>query len=106
MVPQFIGDGIENAVFRCAACNGHCLHHERVEIFERTEDAERGLRVVVEAGKAEIDRELDGNPSRRRHGLKIFFRCEFCRKKSIFTIAQHKGVSLVDWIVLEDGSSA
>lgn len=105
MIPEFTGSGLENPHFRCAACDGHCLHHERVEIFERTEDAERGLRVIVEGGKAEIERELDGNPSRRRHGLKIFFRCEFCARKSIFTIAQHKGSSQIDWLVLEDGSA-
>jgi hypothetical protein len=106
MIPEFTGSGLENPHFRCAACGGHCLHHERVEIFERTEDSRDGLHVVVSAGKAEIDDAIGGNPSLRRHGLKIYFRCEFCARKSIFTIAQHKGSSLIDWLVLEDGTAS
>lgn len=89
------------STLRCPACNYECLHHERVEIFERREDAQRGLHVTVESGKVEIDQDIDENPSRRRHGLTIYFSCETCPKKSRLTLAQHKGASLVEFLEVE-----
>lgn len=81
----------EYTVLRCAYCQGDYLHHVRVEVFERAEDAVNGIHVNVLHCCATVDTNLEGNPSGRRDGLKIYFACEFCAQTSILTIQQHKG---------------
>ncbi|WP_193090875.1 hypothetical protein [Halomonas colorata] len=84
------------AELQCPNCKGNYLHHDRVEIFERQEDAKTGIHVTVENGSSVQDTSMAGNPSTRRHGLNIFFWCEFCDAVPVLTIAQHKGNTLVD----------
>ena len=97
MQPNFVsyneGYGAE---LLCPKCGSNYLHHEKVEVFECGEDASHGVHVTVIDGKAVTDSSLTGNPSRRRHGLNVHFWCESCTAKSIFSISQHKGVTLVD----------
>lgn len=81
----------------CPSCGFNYLHHEQVEIFEREEDQEHCIHVSVAEGKATIDTSPAGNPSSRRHGLRIHFSCEGCSARPILTIAQHKGNTLVDF---------
>lgn len=90
------GNGYD-AELLCPNCKGSFLRHDRVEVFERDEDQEAGVHVVVENGKAIIDQSLTGNPSDRRHGLSIHFECEGCSTKSVLTISQHKGNTFVDF---------
>lgn len=71
------------------------MHHERIEIFDRNEDAVTGLHVVVEGSKVITDTNLHGNPSARRDGIRIHFRCEGCKAKSFMEISQHKGNTYV-----------
>lgn len=80
----------------CPVCGFHYLNHHKVEVFECDEDAKHGVHVTVANSKAAIDTSLVGNPSRRRHGLKIHFICEGCTTKSILSISQHKGLTLFD----------
>lgn len=81
----------------CPSCGSNYLHHDKVEVFEREDDAETGLHVTVENGKASIDNELESNPSRRRNGIKIHFWCEGCSAKPVLSISQHKGITWVDF---------
>jgi hypothetical protein len=81
---------------QCPACGFNYLHHEKVEIFERNEDEEKGLHVTVENGVVTTDMNLSGNPSARRHGLTIQFWCEGCEAKPVLSISQHKGNTWVD----------
>jgi hypothetical protein len=99
MIPEFEGyqTGV-GATLRCPSCKGICIHHRTVEVFECGEDATHGLHVVVENGEAKIDTALQGNPSSRRHGLKINFWCETCSASSVLTIAQHKGSTDVNFL--------
>ena len=85
------------ALLECPACGGNHLHHEMVDVFEREEDQEEGLHVVVANGKVVEDEDLTGNPSSRRHGLSIHFKCEHCPATPVLTIAQHKGNTWVDF---------
>lgn len=80
----------------CPSCGCINLHHEAVEIFECGEDAEYGVHVTVTEGKATMDTTLSGNPSDRRHGLKISFWCEQCHEKPVLIIKQHKGSTYMD----------
>lgn len=80
----------------CPNCGFNYLHHDRVEVFERSEDAPQGVHVIVNDGRATVDSSLAGNPSSRRHGLAIHFWCEGCKATPLLTIAQHKGVTHVN----------
>ena len=84
----------------CPSCGGEYLHHDRLEVFECGEDAEHGTHVVVENGRAVMDSNLTGNPSKRRHGLRIQFWCEMCDDRLEFTLVQHKGNTFVDMSVI------
>lgn len=80
----------------CPRCGTNYMHHEKVDIFERSEDAKTGLRVSVSNSKASIDTSLEGNPSARRDGLIVTLWCENCHCISELSIAQHKGQTYVD----------
>lgn len=98
MIPKFgngdDGDGFE---LLCPNCGFNYLHHEKVDVFERSEDAESGLHVSVSGVKAETNTALSGNPSARRDGLTVTFSCEGCDAKPVLTIAQHKGQTFVNF---------
>lgn len=99
MIPKF--DDYQDsygADLLCPACGFTYLHHTSVEIFERSEDAENGVHITVEGGKATVDNSLKGNPSSRRHGLRIRFSCEGCEATPVLTIKQHKGKTAVDFL--------
>lgn len=92
----------DESVLQCPACGGGSLHHSKVEVYERNEDAIEGLRVVVDEGTAKIDKKAGheyGNPSRRRDGVRIHFYCETCDDKSFLDIYQHKGTTFMRQIV-------
>jgi hypothetical protein len=82
---------------KCPSCGGNCLQHDKVEVFECGEDAEKGIHVIVESGLATMDTDLTGNPSRRRHGLTVQFWCEGCKAKPLLSISQHKGNTWVNF---------
>jgi hypothetical protein len=91
MTELYLRDVERFTVLRCPFCEGDYLHHVRVEVFERSEDEPNGLHVSIAGKTARIDSDLAGNPSSRRHGLKIYFRCEMCARTSVLSLAQHKG---------------
>ncbi|WP_319408786.1 hypothetical protein [uncultured Desulfosarcina sp.] len=82
---------------KCPSCGNHFLHHDKIEIFEREEDAEKGLHIEIEDGISTTDTNLFGNPSERRHGLLIHFWCEGCQAKPVLSVSQHKGSTYVDF---------
>lgn len=98
MIPKFgdfyEGDGAE---LLCPSCGFNYLHHDKVEVFECEEDATHGVHVTVAQAKATFDISLEGNPSARRHGLKVYFWCEGCKAKPVLSISQHKGNTYVDF---------
>lgn len=87
-------------VLRCPCCDGNYLHHGKVEVFDRHEDATATTHVVVNGGITKVgsrpSKELN-NPSGRRHGLRITHWCEFCSNSVDLCIAQHKGVTFIYW---------
>lgn len=90
----------------CPACHRGqgALHHATVEAyFRRMEDSEDGTAVLVSptgAARGNMAR----NPSDRRDGIRIGFRCE-CGAHPTLSIAQHKGATLVCWESVEGRSS-
>lgn len=91
----------------CPNCGDTRLHQGKVEVFNRGEDKDEGVYVSVGGidKPEEVNIKTKGldssrNPSGRRQGLRIHFRCEICRRKDIppLVVAQHKGNT---WIYFE-----
>lgn len=91
----------------CPHCRSTYLHHDRVEVFERPEDAAKGMHVTVESHdqirdrpgfpRLTVDDDLARNPSSRRRGVRIEFWCENCHKRSALLICQHKGETDIEF---------
>ena len=85
---------------KCPSCGGSSLHHEKVDIFNRSKNSEDddpdGLHVKIENDTVTTDTNLSGNPSQRRYGLTILFWCESCNHKPLLSISQHKGNTWLD----------
>ena len=81
----------------CADCGSDYLHQEAVEIYCRYEDADAdGVRVEQTSG---LQSAVPGsqNPSERRQGLVVEFRCENCPARPRLVICQHKGQTSIGW---------
>ncbi len=90
---------------KCSGCGEPNLHHDRIEIFDRGEDAVDGLHVTVTYRQVKTDRNLSGNPSSRRDGLKVYFWCEHCEAITVLSISQHKGTTYLTQAVKETKQS-
>jgi len=98
MIKLGIGEGqYERDELLCPKCEGEWMHQGLVEVFDRGED-ESGSHIHTSAGTGSIsvDRDMSKNPSLRRQGIRIHFKCEMgCN--SVLDIVQHKGFTLVSW---------
>ncbi len=102
--PSFSEDHGGFVELHCPQCDFEYLHHTTVTVFDREEDQEAGLRVVVgRGGRVKVDGDLKGNPSSRRHGIAIEMWCEGCGSQSVLHIAQHKGNMQFRTLVAEVG---
>jgi len=93
-------NGGDEYVLACPTCGNSYLHHGCVVVYQRSEDAPRVLRTIIDDGIASIEwveNNRSANPSARRHGLSIEFNCENCGHENELTIAQHKGETFVRW---------
>ena len=99
-----IGFGLE-----CPHCGGTNLHHDEVIVFERREDADAGIRVLVSGVDRQddtdavrpcvsVDTSMFGNPSARRQGVHVGLWCEQCGERSALMIAQHKGETYLECV--------
>ncbi|MDM1765731.1 MULTISPECIES: hypothetical protein [unclassified Acinetobacter] len=76
---------------KCPVCGDPYTHQGKVEIFERCEDETQGNHVQVLDDNIQVDRDLSRNPSPRRQGVSIHFKCESGSHSFIVDIYQHKG---------------
>ena len=82
---------------RCPTCwkDGH-LHHDRVTVFSRKEDANPDVTVVDVPDTNNAARpDLPENPSERRSGVVIEGWCEGCEWRWLLTVSQHKGDTMI-----------
>lgn len=93
----------ELGVLRCPACGEGYLHHRRVTVYSRAEDAET-VRVITTDGRTTMQgtspsAESD-NPSARRGAVCIEFFCETCVSDDLLQLAiiQHKGNTYLEWV--------
>ena len=80
----------------CPACDSENLHQESVTTWFRDEDADlySGYRVGRGGGRIVGP---ESNPSGRRDGLIVEFRCEGCDHRPKLAVVQHKGNTYVEW---------
>jgi hypothetical protein len=85
---------------RCPICQGFCLHQGAVTTYFRKEDEEKTMvsEISIE-GVSVINTSSNdcGNPSSRRHGLRINMSCEGCGDIPSLLIYQHKGTTYIEW---------
>jgi hypothetical protein len=91
----------------CPQCGDGWLHQCGVDVFVRHgEDSPEGQHIDANYGEGvEISKAVsssDGNPSRRRDGIKIQFWCEHCSPANQephheLVIEQHKGNEFIYW---------
>jgi len=93
--PKFNSESNYYPILLCPRCGGDYLHHREVEVFERREDEDQGLHILVEGKMVKVDTVLLGNPSSRRNGLRVWFYCENCQCLPIMVFEQHKGQTFV-----------
>ena len=95
---DFDSDG----VLMCPACGFNYLHQNDVEVFNRGEDEPTGLHAIIQGDRVVVNSDITGNPSSRRQGLLIYFRCEGCPAISVMSIVQHKGNTYIKMDVSEE----
>jgi hypothetical protein len=81
-------------------CEHSYLHHDQVAVYSRKEDAPTVTKTVIRGREIEtsvVDNDTSGNPSWRRDGVTIRFWCELCLRISELTLAQHKGMTQIEW---------
>lgn len=89
----------EEGQMRCLNCGNKYVSFYSVQVVFREEDAEKGLNfcVYVPGGYTVTDDLFPGNnPSARRSGIRVAFRCENCHMVTEFSLAEHKGVMFVE----------
>lgn len=83
-------------ILMCPHCGEIFLHQYKTEIFDRDEDEVKGLYVKTDRNDGIIvKKDLEGNPSKRRDGLRVHFFCEICQASCALEIYQHKGQTFV-----------
>jgi hypothetical protein len=94
------GAEIRDGYLVCPACGGSYTHHGAITVFNRGREDAPTCATRVEGENVSTLRGYRAecaNPSSRRHGIVIQFRCEMCPAALDLTIAQHKGETLVEW---------
>lgn len=88
-------------IVACPHCHFNYLHQEKIEVFDRGEDSDKGDYVSIggkDGSVLSVNSPLPpGNPSGRRHGLTIHFWCEGCEELPQLNIYQHKGQTFMEW---------
>lgn len=96
----------------CPKCGGSWLHQEAVVVFERSKEDGDVFEVEVTHDPVALRTATtrgSGNPSLRRNGFVVWFRCEACGDDPAEWIGirfgQHKGQTEVEWLHSAIGSA-
>jgi hypothetical protein len=105
----------ENQLLLCPNCGGEYIHHMEITSYDRKEDDVHTLKTQIigfdhpdngpmdpikedfSSVVSNIVESSGENPSSRRSGLVVSFYCELCPALTELTIAQHKGLTQVQW---------
>lgn len=80
---------------KCPVCTYDYTHQGAIEVFERSEDAKSGNHVIIHNDNLQVNRDLAGNPSPRRHGVTLEMECESQHPFKLH-IYQHKGQTFIE----------
>ena len=92
-LPKFNTNDPYNPILLCPSCGGEFLHHDdsAVEVWQRGEDELLRGCAILPGGEGVKFIPAEDNPSSRRSGVRLRFRCEICPSISRLEIVQHKG---------------
>jgi hypothetical protein len=80
----YAAPSFESESWICPTCGQDNTHQGKVQVFNRSgEDEEHGLNITIQGAVYDVKSTMDGNPSSRRQGLIIEFRCEQCHDSVI-----------------------
>jgi len=101
VINNLVEESQYNSILTCPRCGESYLHHIETNVYERGEDDKTGVHIKIRKSKVIVDNNMDGNPSRRRHGMIIGFYCEHCNNDKrtdliMFSISQHKGQTFIE----------
>lgn len=88
---------IQGENLRCPSCFSEYIWHHQVKVFSR--DCQDGDGICVETlngASVFVTKNMSENPSIRRDGVLVRFSCEECGRVSKLTIAQHKGIAIIE----------
>ncbi|NLX17393.1 MAG: hypothetical protein GXY45_10565 [Ramlibacter sp.] len=90
-------NSLNNDELVCPNCGGENLHHGTVTVYERDREDSATGRIVSTEDYVVANTSMKGNPSARRNGLLIGFKCEHCDADPVLAITQHKGCTYFHW---------
>ena len=94
-----------NEPLLCPGCGDPYLHHTKVEVYDRDEDAATGTVITAErpwpSGESitvnvDTNKSMDACPSPRRSGIRVHLVCECCGATPYIDIIQHKGCTYIN----------
>jgi len=95
----------EYGVLRCPHCGDQWTHIDRVDVAARSEDGPFS-NITVDATTGQIG--TQGDPAvgthvgvGRRHRIVLVGSCEICGAALELIFTQHKGQTLVEWVMAE-----
>jgi hypothetical protein len=85
-------------LLRCGWCQWQNTHFVRTEVYhdpDTTNLNDTRLRAVIQGPEFRLDSTDEGNPSPRRNGIRLLYRCEMCPGISALEIFEHKGDTII-----------
>lgn len=103
----------EEGCVRCMHCGSSATRHYAVDVFLQRETSEDVLHIeatvpdtnyahedgpdpAVPRPSVTVDHDMANNPSRCRSGVSVYIFCENCGRKTVLSIAQEKGQTIVE----------
>ena len=96
-----------NQILQCPHCKHDKIHQIETQLYCREEDKDEVLVLVSmytgmisQTKTSKTVRSISiSNPSFRRQGMRIIFKCEGCDEYPQLVLHQHKGDSILEWEV-------
>jgi hypothetical protein len=99
-----LANALEDNASCCAWCRSINLHHDRITVFDGSEDDKETMVTEIENGAAMLMRlpsDQTRNPSSRRHSLTIRFYCEQC--DGLTELTQGAPIRPANWTAVSNG---
>ncbi len=81
----------------CPKCSSSYLTHDAVHVFNRKRNSKYGQHVTVYYGDIHQDTYMTDNPSPKRSGVRLKFRCEECTTWFYLVLSEHEEGTKIFW---------